>query len=33
MELQITYADRITTTRSRTLREPTAHTPVLQETL
>lgn len=33
MELQITSADRSTTTRSRTLREPTAHTPVLQQTL
>ena len=33
IELQVTYADRSTTTRSRTLREPTAHTPVLQDTL
>ncbi|MFC8448637.1 hypothetical protein [Kitasatospora sp. NPDC057223] len=33
VELQITYADRSTTTRSRTLREATAHTPLLQETL
>ncbi|MCX5216121.1 hypothetical protein OG689_44105 [Kitasatospora sp. NBC_00240] len=33
VELQIIYADRSTTTRSRTLREPTAHTPVLQDTL
>lgn len=33
LELQVTYADRSTTTRSRTLREPTAHTPALQETL
>ncbi|MFD9124312.1 hypothetical protein [Kitasatospora sp. NPDC059571] len=33
VELQITYADRSTTTRSRTLREPTAHTPALADTL
>ncbi|MDH6130033.1 hypothetical protein [Kitasatospora sp. GP82] len=33
VELQITYADRTHTTRSRTLKEPTAHTPVLQDTL
>lgn len=33
VELQITYADRSTTTRSRTLREATSHTPRLQETL
>ncbi|GAA1270385.1 hypothetical protein GCM10009665_68380 [Kitasatospora nipponensis] len=33
VELQVTYADRSTTTRSRTLREPTAHTPALQEAL
>ncbi|MFC8452141.1 hypothetical protein [Kitasatospora sp. NPDC057223] len=33
VELQITYADRSTTTRSRTLRESTAHTPLLQDTL
>ncbi|MET9611657.1 DinB/UmuC family translesion DNA polymerase [Kitasatospora indigofera] len=33
VELQVTYADRSTTTRSRTLREATAHTPVLQDTL
>ena len=33
VELQITYADRSTTTRSRTLPEATAHTPVLQDTL
>ncbi|MFF3209143.1 hypothetical protein ACFYYB_00645 [Streptomyces sp. NPDC002886] len=33
VELQVTYADRSTTTRSRTLPEPTAHTPSLQQTL
>ncbi|MFE4599507.1 hypothetical protein ACFRKE_01455 [Kitasatospora indigofera] len=33
VELQVTYADRSTTTRSRTLREATAHTPVLQDSL
>ncbi|MCX5129433.1 hypothetical protein [Streptomyces sp. NBC_00347] len=33
VELQVTYADRSTTTRSRTLREPTSHTPSLQQTL
>ncbi|MFJ2810556.1 DNA polymerase thumb domain-containing protein [Kitasatospora sp. NPDC087271] len=33
VELQVTYADRSATTRSRTLREPTAHTPALQQTL
>ncbi|WP_033330673.1 MULTISPECIES: DNA polymerase Y family protein [Streptomyces] len=33
VELQVTYADRSTTTRSRTLREPTAHTPALQRVL
>ncbi|WP_405776664.1 hypothetical protein [Streptomyces sp. NBC_01538] len=27
------YADRSTTTRSRTLREPTAHTPAIRDTL
>jgi DNA polymerase-4 len=33
VELQITYADRSSTTRSRTLREATAHTPALADTL
>lgn len=33
VELQLAFADRSTTTRSRTLREPTAHTPALQQTL
>lgn len=33
IELQVTYADRSTTTRSRTLGEPTAHTPALQRVL
>lgn len=33
VELQITYADRSSTTRSRTLTEPTSHTPALQQTL
>nr|BEK65016.1 hypothetical protein KPHV_22430 [Kitasatospora purpeofusca] len=33
IELQVTYADRSTTARSRTLREPTAHTPALQRVL
>ncbi|WP_316520446.1 DNA polymerase Y family protein [Kitasatospora brasiliensis] len=33
VELQVSYADRSTTTRSRTLREPTAHTPALQRVL
>ncbi|MFJ7246346.1 DNA polymerase thumb domain-containing protein [Kitasatospora sp. NPDC098652] len=33
LELQVTYADRSSTTRSRTLREPTAHTPALQQVL
>ncbi|MEU4583298.1 hypothetical protein AB0F92_14580 [Kitasatospora aureofaciens] len=33
LELQVTYADRSSTTRSRTLREPTAHTPALQRVL
>ncbi|MFJ1707022.1 hypothetical protein [Kitasatospora sp. NPDC088346] len=33
LELTVTYADRSTTTRSRTLGEPTAHTPTLRETL
>ncbi|MFD9124451.1 helix-hairpin-helix domain-containing protein [Kitasatospora sp. NPDC059571] len=33
LELQITYADRTGTTRTRTLREPTAHTPHLADTL
>ncbi|MET9615377.1 DNA polymerase Y family protein [Kitasatospora indigofera] len=33
VELQVTCADRSTTTRSRTLREPSAHTPVLQDSL
>lgn len=33
VELQVTYADRSATTRSRTLPEPTAHTPSLQQAL
>lgn len=33
VELQVTYADRSATTRSRTLVEPTAHTSCLQQTL
>ncbi|MFI6449119.1 DNA polymerase thumb domain-containing protein [Kitasatospora sp. NPDC050543] len=33
LELTVTYADRSTTTRSRTLREPTAHTPALRDAL
>ncbi|MEU8927578.1 helix-hairpin-helix domain-containing protein [Kitasatospora sp. NPDC048545] len=33
LELTITYADRSTTTRSRTLHEPTHHTPTLRDTL
>ncbi|MFJ6616809.1 DNA polymerase thumb domain-containing protein [Kitasatospora sp. NPDC091335] len=33
VELQVTYADRSTSTRSRTLGEPTAHTPALQRGL
>ncbi|WP_405364626.1 DNA polymerase thumb domain-containing protein [Kitasatospora sp. NBC_00039] len=33
VELQVTYADRSTTTRSRTLCEPTAHTPAIRDTL
>ncbi|WP_331729950.1 hypothetical protein OHV05_35285 (plasmid) [Kitasatospora sp. NBC_00070] len=33
IELQITYADRTRTTRTRTLTEPTGQTTVLQETL
>ncbi|MDH6130288.1 hypothetical protein [Kitasatospora sp. GP82] len=33
VELQITYADRSSTTRSRTVKEPTGHTPALQQTL
>ncbi|KJY26497.1 hypothetical protein VR45_36875, partial [Streptomyces sp. NRRL S-495] len=33
IELQITYADRSHTSRTRTLKEPTAHTPALTEAL
>ncbi|MFF3068822.1 hypothetical protein [Kitasatospora sp. NPDC057936] len=33
LELTVTYADRSTTTRSRTLHEPTHHTPALRDTL
>ncbi|MEU2872814.1 hypothetical protein ABZ769_26995 [Streptomyces olivoreticuli] len=33
IELQVRYADRSTTTRSRTLREASHHTPALQEAL
>ncbi|PBC69851.1 nucleotidyltransferase/DNA polymerase involved in DNA repair [Streptomyces sp. TLI_235] len=33
VELQITYADRSSTTRTRTLREPTNHSPRLADTL
>lgn len=33
IELQITYADRSSTIRSRTLREPSAHTPALADAL
>ncbi|MFD0258333.1 hypothetical protein ACFVH7_08675 [Kitasatospora indigofera] len=33
VELQVTYADRSHTSRSRTLREPTAHTPAITEVL
>ncbi|MBV6695615.1 hypothetical protein KV557_00550 [Kitasatospora aureofaciens] len=33
LELQITYADHTHTSRSRTLKEPTAHTPALRDTL
>lgn len=33
VELQVTYADRSATTRSRTLREPTAHTPMIRDVL
>lgn len=33
VELQVRYADRSTTTRSRTLREVSSHTPAIQDTL
>ncbi|MER5638116.1 hypothetical protein ABT095_14305 [Kitasatospora sp. NPDC002227] len=33
VELQVTYADRSTTTRSRTLREATSHSPALRDVL
>jgi DNA polymerase-4 len=33
IELQVTYADRSHTTRSRTLAEPTSHTPALRDAL
>lgn len=32
LTLAVTYADRTTTTRTRTLAEPTAHTPALADT-
>lgn len=33
VELQVTYADRSASTRSRNLREPTAHTPAIRDAL